>query len=192
MIADGDLVLAEARKRLGIDLRPLVAACGVFAHPSTFEAVRRLNPHGAWFPGFRRMRKGERKGTTVDGVVLDDNTRANFAIKRAVFGTHVGVESFHCCHVWPATCYDPRYHTCIANIVLLPAAVAGLSDHDQGVAACLRFRAWDLFGWKPDEADAPFRPDGYPLTEAWLLPPKPTAKVQKALERLGALRSRNP
>ncbi len=185
MTLDGDVLLAEATKRLGVDLRPLVAACAVWVHPSTFEAVRRINPHGAWFPGYRRLRKGERKGAAVDGVVLDDNTRANYAIKRAVFGTHAGVENFHCCHVWPATCYDPRHHTCIANIVLLPAAVAGLSDHDDGVAACLQYRAWELFGWKPGEAEAPARPDGYPPAEAWLPPPEPSAKVKKALDRLG-------
>lgn len=110
-VMNGDLILAEATRRLGVDLRPLVAACAVWTHPSTFEAVRRVDPWGTWFPGFRRMRKGERKGSTVDGAILDDNTRANYAIKRAVFGTHAGVENFHCCHVWPATCYDPRHHT---------------------------------------------------------------------------------
>jgi|GEM_PF-3636898 len=45
MTMDGDLILAEAIKRLGIDLRPLVAACAVWAHPSTFEAVRKIE-HG--------------------------------------------------------------------------------------------------------------------------------------------------
>lgn len=75
----------------------------------------------------RRMRitLGERRGQFVDGVRLDDNTYANQAIKIAAIGSRE-IEGFHTSHVWPGSCYDPRYHTCIANLVLIPAPLAGL------------------------------------------------------------------
>lgn len=186
MTLDGDRLVEAATARLGIDLKALVAGCSIWAHPDMFAALRRLNGLGVWYPGRRRARKGEKVGDVVDGVTLDDNTAGNLAIKMAVFGAHAGVKRFHACHVWPATCYDARYHTCIANLVLIPAAVAGLSDHDEGVAAALRFRSWELFGWKPEEADVPTPPQGYPPPEAWLPPLLPTDRALKALARLDA------
>lgn len=95
-------------------------------------------------------------------------------------------QGFHVCHVWPGTCYDPRYHTSLANLVLLPAALAGLSDHDAGIAQLLQFRAFDLFNWHPAEWAAPTRPANYPGPQGWA-PPVPLSPAVTA--RLGKRRA---
>jgi hypothetical protein len=83
---------------------------------------------------------------------------------------------FECCHIWPNTCYDVRYHTVIANLVLLPRALAGLTDHDPQVQAALQYRSFELYRWHPEEWPAPERPAGF--ADQWRDPePDPAAET---------------
>src|SRR5262249_15595269 len=141
--------------------------CAIWANPAVFHALRSQNIHSVWFTDCRRGKSGEPKRGMVNGIRFDDNTMANLAIKTAVFGSREGCKSMHVCHVWPETCYDVRYHTSLANLVLLPAPLAGLSDHHNAVADCLRYRSFELFGWCPEEVNAPLKPMGYPVTSEW-------------------------
>lgn len=166
-IVNGDDILLRATSALGIDLLRLVAKSAIWVDQTVFLARRRQHPHAAWFPDCRRGKKGEPKRGLIDGVRFDDNTMANFAIKLAVFGSRERCTRLHVCHVWPETCYDVRYHTALANLVLLPAPLAGLSDHHETVAACLRYRSYELFGWHPEEVGPPVRPAGYPEASEW-------------------------
>jgi hypothetical protein len=116
------------------------------------------------FSNVRRARaaQGEERGQIIGGVRLDDNSYANLAIKRALGLDRGGAEGFEACHIWPRTCYDHRFHTALANLVLLPRALAGLSDHDPEIQAALQFRSYELYDWRPDGATAPQRPQFYP------------------------------
>lgn len=175
-------VLAEATLQMGVDLVELVARCSVWADPKVVSALRAQHPHAAWYPDTRRKRVGETRGDLVDGIRLDDNSWANVAIKQAIFGGR-RPEGFHTCHVWPSSCYDARYHTSIANLVLVPAPLAGLTDHDAEVAAALRYRAFELYGWYPEEEQEPVRPARYPCADAWRAAPALTTAVRNALAR---------
>jgi hypothetical protein len=157
-ILNGDDILLKVTAGLGIDLPRLIARSAVWVDPSVFRALRKKIPHGTWFPNCRRGKNGEPKRGVVDGVRFDDNTMANLAIKLAVLGSRDRCTRMHVCHVWPETCYDVRYHTSLANLVLLPAPLAGFSDHHQVVAECLRYRSYELFGWHPEETAAPEMP----------------------------------
>ena len=75
---------------------------------------------------------------------------------------------FECCHIWPRTCYDPRYHTAIANLVLLPRVLAGLTDHDPSIQRAIQYRAFELYRWYPDGEQPPEQPQVYP--ENWREP----------------------
>jgi hypothetical protein len=159
-----DALLEEACRKHGIDLAVLVAETSLWADP---EIHRRLagTPEGpVWYPNRRRYRvgAGERKGQVKDGVQLDDNTYANYAIKRALGFAQDELVGFEVCHIWPGTAYDARFHTCIANLVLLPRPLAGLSDHDSRIAAALQYRSFELYGWAPDPSLPVDRPDAYP------------------------------
>jgi hypothetical protein len=131
------------------------------------------NPDGAWYHYTKRRarakcEKRSQKTTQLIGgqvynVVLDDNTYANIAIKSAIrvglesnyktlkylYNSEIKFRDFEACHIWPGTCYDAQYHTSVANLVLLPRPLAGLTDHCDAVKKILQFRAWELFKWNP-------------------------------------------
>jgi len=169
-VVDGNQLLKEGTQFLNVDLSLLVARCSIWVHPDVFHRVNALRPNAVWFPNCRRAwtKRGEKAKTRVDGVHLDDNSKANLAIKQAIFaGAHADCRLMHACHIWPGTCYDTRYHTALANIVLLPAPLAGLSDYDTMISSILRFRSFELFGWHPAEVMTPERPEKYPNDEIW-------------------------
>ena len=186
---DGVAVLAAATCEMNLNLAELVARCSIWANPEVVAQLGNAITNATWFPSFRRLRSGEKRGETIDGVRLDDNSQANLAIKLAIFGGRK-VDGFHACHVWPASCYDPQYHTSIANLVLLPAPLAGLSDFDTSVAASLRYRSFELFGWRPASEPPPERPDNYPAAHMWRETPAPSREAQRALSnRIASLRT---
>jgi hypothetical protein len=167
---NGDELLGKAVSELGIDLVRLVAKTAIWADLDVVRARREIHPHGAFFPEYRRGKKGEKRGDVINGERIDDNTKANLAIKVAVFGSRKRCRQYHVCHVWPETCYDVRYHTSLPNLVLLPSAIASLSDHHKGVASALRYRSFDLFSWHPEEVPPPEKPLHYPATGDWAVP----------------------
>lgn len=154
----GVTILAQVVDGLKIDLPALVAGCA-FWSPVNAAATKAVRPD------VRRARAGEeRRKRTSEGILLDDNTAANKVAKAMV--SHLGkFEGFAVCHIWPQTCYDPRYHTMPANLVLLPRELAGLTDHNRAVQQCLQYRGWELYGWYPEGQAQPVKPDNYP--ENW-------------------------
>jgi len=151
---NGNAVLQEVVQELKISLPALVAGAAFWAPPTSSATA-------AKYPNARRVRKGEQRGKTVDGVVLDDNTWANKALKQTL--SHIGkFKDFAVCHIWPQTCYDQRYHTMPANLVLLPRELAGLTDHNREIEQCLQYRAWELYHWHPEKTPEPTKPDNYP------------------------------
>ena len=167
---DGSKMLLDAATMHGIRLSLLVAETGLWANPDVHNRLVEKTGSAARYPNVRRVRvgRGERRGQVVDGIRMDDNTYANRAIKEALGLERGEVTGFETCHIWPKTCYDPRYHTAIANLVLLPRALAGLADHDREIQAVLKYRAFELYNWNPDGVAAPQRPDFYPSN--WLAP----------------------
>lgn len=182
-------MLREATARNSIHLSILVAETGLWVHPDVHHQLVSENPAGTYFPGTRRYRAGagEKRGQLVGGERLDDNTYANHALMRALGlrrGEAVGFES---CHIWPQSCYDSRYHTAIANLVLLPRPLAGLSDHDPEIQAALQYRAFELYGWYPQGRPVPARPDFYPSN--WREPMPFSLAVKRSL---GGRRAADP
>jgi hypothetical protein len=161
-----DDALAKHKTRLDV----LVAETALWAHPNVHHRHQEEHKSAAVFPHVRRVNvgKGEKRGQTIGGIKLDDNTYANNAIKRALGINRKKLVGFECCHIWPKTCYDTRYHTAIANLVLLPRALAGLTDHNQVIQQAIQYRAYELYKWHPAELPQPKRPTNYP--ENWLEP----------------------
>lgn len=155
-------LLRESVERHEIHLSVLVADTGIWSNPAVHQRLLAQTGEAAMTPGVRRARAGEQSGDVIDGVRLDNNTYANVAIKRAVGLHRLQLEGFEACHIWPLTCYDTRFHTAPANLVLLPRAVAGLSDHDREIQSALQYRALELYDWWPDGFERPIRPAFYP------------------------------
>ena len=178
------MLLTEAADRHGIRLSVLVAETGLWASPEVHRRLMTENGMGVFFPNIRRCRtsKGEQRGERIDGIYLDDNSYANHAIKRALGIPRENLIGFEACHIWPTTCYDERYHTAIANLVLLPRALAGLTDHDKEIQKALQYRAYQLYDrWRPDESPSPTEPTFYPSD--WSEPLAFTDAVSRALSK---------
>lgn len=171
MITDGKKILAEVVADLRIDLSQLVAG-------AAFWAPNDKNIGVAKYPNVRRAKASEKRGDMSDGVRLDDNTYANQASKKAL--CHLGkFNGFTACHIWPGTCYDERYHTVLANLVLLPSALSSLTDHNTEIEKCLQYRSWKLYRWYPDGKAKPSRPKNYP--ENWRQPEQPPDSTKRKL-----------
>ncbi len=179
---DGDKELESTLVKLNIDLAQLVARTALWASPEVFEFLVKENGNGTWYPKTRRWRqnKGEIVGQIVDEVYLDKNNYPNAAIKRAI-GLDRKVENYQACHIWPDSCYDERYHKCIANLVLLPRAIAGLSDHDTLTQQSLRYHSYELYSWHPEGEIPPEMPKGYP--SEWRPPFPFSVSVKAYLEK---------
>ena len=161
----------------------LVAQSAIFCPKNIFEKVKKGelgsrenegvgNIYGSWYNcKYQRAKHFQKRGEKCGDITFDDNTYANNAIKLALlkglekYGIHGNsrqiFKGFETCHIWPDTCYDARYHTSLANVVLLPREIAGLTDHCQTVEDMLKYEAWKRFGFKPDEAETPAKPKNY-------------------------------
>ena len=161
----------------------LVAQSAIFCPAEIFKMVKKGelgsrenlgigNIYGSWYNcKYQRAKHYQKRGEKCGDITFDDNTYANNAIKLAMlkglekYGIHGSsrqiFKGFETCHIWPETCYDARYHTSVANVVLLPREIAGLTDHCQAVEDLLKYEAWKRFGFKPDEADVPAKPKNY-------------------------------
>lgn len=174
-------MLLEAANRHQIHLSILVAETGLWANPEVHSRIVRDTGGAAMVPKCRRARtaQGEKRGQVIDGIRLDDNTYANVALKRALGLHRLQLEGFEVCHIWPRTCYDQRFHTAVANMVLLPRSLAALSDHDAEIQASLQYRAYEVYGWYPEGAAVPVKPAFYPTN--WREPePRPSGVTRRS------------
>src|SRR5262245_57225781 len=107
---DGISILQKATKRHRIKLCVLVEETSLWASPEVHRRLLAYNSTGAWFPNMRRYRRGagEQRREVRGGEILDDNTYANHAIKRAVGLNRRDIVGFDACHIWPQSCYDSR------------------------------------------------------------------------------------
>ena len=154
----------------------LVAQSAIFCSKEVFDKVKNgnlgspkykhRNDEGAWYGyKYRRANANEERGVNDPNdrnVILDDNTYANKAIKYAIcedlkkYGISVSINDFsknefEACHIWDETCYNKKYHTSVANLVLLPRSLASLTDHCDAVKKLLQYEAWKRFKFKPKE-----------------------------------------
>jgi hypothetical protein len=171
------LALRAAAQRLNVDLAALVAAVALWAPRSAHRRhVSDSNPTGAVYPHVRRARRGagEKPGLRPDGIRLDSNNYAGGALRTAIGLPKEAITGYEACHIWPDTCYDLRYHTVLANLVLVPAPLASLTDHAPDVMAALQYRAFDLYRFHPTEVPPPPCPVHYPAQ--WNDPVEPPAR----------------
>jgi hypothetical protein len=181
---NAQVILQEAASSLNISLTDLVAAAALWVHPIIHRGLLKETGSAAWFPDTRRARPtNERRGERIEGILLDDNTFANNAIKLGIAGSRDEFDGFETCHIWEKSCYDEHCHTTLANLVLLPRSLASLSDHFKEVSAVLKYRSWELYQWHPFTDSPPLRPESYPQGNVWRQVPSPSVKAIEALDR---------
>jgi hypothetical protein len=73
-------------------------------------------------------------------------------------------------HVWP-TSDDLTAYTHVANLALVPEAFASLTDKTAPLTEYLRWHAWAVYGWKPQGAKEPAKPEGFDSLSWRYFPP---------------------
>ena len=136
----------------------------------------------SWFDNkYRRISHADRKiglkiGDVVNNVTLDNNSKANMAIKNAIAKSlpiRVGFPDFSdymACHIWDGTCYDERFHTSVFNLVLVPTALAGLTDYNDAVKQMLQYESARRLGVYPDSrkyGNPPSKPSFFDKITIW-------------------------
>lgn len=163
---DGSKILFDALKELQINLPELVAKTSLWASPEAVKKLKRKLGSSTRYPNVRRKRGEEIKGDVVNGIRFDDNTYANIAIKEMLGykgDSKKHIKNMFTCHIYDETCYDEDYHTKIENLVLIPKAIAQLSDYHDEVKLVLKYRAYELYGWYyPKDKEPPTKPSNYP------------------------------
>lgn len=187
----GDDDLKNALKKLNINLVELVAATALWATPEYCNQLKEMKGTTTRYPNIRRKKGGEKKGDIVElkiegvefiEIKADDNTYANNAIKDAIGNNRTDFIDYTTCHIYPRSCYDERYHTKIENLVLIPKAIAFLSDHFQEVEDALIYRSYELYGFCLDENNPPQKPANYPTN--WLEPICTKPNINKNILKL--------
>lgn len=199
MIQDGHTVLREACERLGVDLVGLVEATARWVHPDTFRALPLWYPETArgaqlFNAAYTAKQTNTKRATGLTENKAEGNVQAQKALLAAlgIKGSKPG--NWTVCHIWGVDdpknqktntiIKDPRYFSCVGNMIWLPTPIKGLTDSLPSIKRMLRCCAFHLYGWAceaeevRDEADAIRRgelPDHYPASwptaERKCLPP---------------------
>ena len=134
------------------------------------EESKKYKGSPAKYPYVKRKASKENRGWKEPKTLyLDDNSYPNTQMKKALMKRLNRIpQGYETCHIWEKSCYDTRYHTCFANLVLLPRAIASLSDHYDLIRDILKYRAYELFKFVPEGEKIPVVPEFYPEDKEWL------------------------
>lgn len=188
----------------------VIARTARWVHPNTFKALP------IWCPDTAR---GRPRYDAAWGAALksgrgiakvEENIRAAAALVEAL-GVKVPPKpkNWTVCHIWgydddkfvgkSNVVQDPRYYSCIGNMVWLPTPLKGFTDAVPHIKDCLRVCAYYLYDWvceHPDVQGGASRvlsgaiPEGYP--QSWptadrrILPPGTapfSARVQSTIAK---------
>lgn len=143
----------------------LIERTARWVDPATFELLP------VWYPEFSRrslMYKGNwtqplintNSITRVGFHKFEGNGSANKALTSALGLKSTGRANWSCCHIWGiddptfqkanAVVQDPRFYSCVANMVLLPTPLEAFTDAMPEVKMMIRVCAWNLYGWHCD------------------------------------------
>ena len=149
----------EHLDRFAPTLAQMVAQTSWLPHP---DVVRALDH--AVFPT-ARARKNTPRLTPIkqnDSVVgmYDDNETPEWALlwPHGITGTRPS--GWTIAHVWPVT-DDIASFTHLANLAMVPEPFGSLTDKTGPLTVFLRWHAWQIYGWKPETASTPQKPEGY-------------------------------
>lgn len=147
------------------DVMRLIEQTARWVDPQTFQYLP------VWYPEHGRrglfykanwtepqMNRSRQTGLVVHKS--EGNVHANKALTRAL-GLRSGERpNWSCCHIWGvddayyqisnSVVQDPRFFSCVANMILLPTPLKSFTDMLTDVKMMLRVCALQLYGWSCD------------------------------------------
>lgn len=163
-MSDG-LTVLDGNEALRSDLPAiveLIERTARWVHPDTFRALPVWAPHTArGRPLYDALWSRRYTNTPKSTGVAADKSEGNVAALKALVAA-LGVASpkprnWTVCHIWgyddpnfaqrSRVVQDPRYFSCVANMVWLPTALKGFTDTLPEIKAMLRVCSFHLYGW---------------------------------------------
>ncbi|MBL1436474.1 MAG: hypothetical protein COB08_009780 [Rhodobacteraceae bacterium] len=173
----GDGLLAFNREIDAKEVARIVGTLARWVDPETFHLLP------VWHPELARKQSLYKAGwaspqTNQGKPKFEGNTKANAALSRALGVAKKSRPDWTCCHIWGnddtsfskgiSEVNDPRYYSCIANMVLLPTPLKAFTDAVPQMKAALRLAAFHLYGLLPEGKALPTVEDaGDWLPEGW-------------------------
>lgn len=159
---DGSIVFQRACDELKVDVTPLIVRCVRWVHPDVFHALPVWDParhrKAPMYDAKWRMQRKSKRADGVEVLKVEANEAANRWLKTAL-DLPSEAPGWTCCHLWGydddsfqtagSWTHDPRYYTCVANIVLLPTPLKALTDAVPRIKTLLRTCAFHLYGFAP-------------------------------------------
>jgi hypothetical protein len=189
----------------------LIERTARWVNPETFRRLPVWAPYTArgrplYDAGWSRRYTNTRRATKITAEKFEGNVAALNALVAALDVQSPKPKNWTVCHIWgyddpsfaqqSSVVQDPRYFSCVANMVWLPTPLKGFTDTLPEIKAMLRVCAFHLYGWAcehPSVSEQAQRvkngwiPDGYPKT--WPSPERPgilppgTAPFGERIER---------
>jgi hypothetical protein len=148
-----------------------------------------------------QLNRNRQTGATIHK--LEGNRYANKALTQALGLQSRERPNWSCCHIWGVDdaayastnviVQDPRFYSCVANMVLLPTPLKAFTDVMPDVKAMLRACSFHLYGWRCDhgelakiDLDAAAADESYPRSwprKAGDPPPPGTVAMTDAIAR---------
>lgn len=176
----------------------LIERTARWVNPESFRRLPVWAPHTArgrplYDANWARRYTNTRKATGVTAEKFEGNVAALQALVAALDVASPKPKNWTVCHIWgyddpsfaqqSAVVQDPRYFSCVANMVWLPTPLKGFTDTLPEIKAMLRVCAFHLYGWacehpsvaeQADKVRSGWIPEGYP--KSWPSPERPSAR----------------
>jgi hypothetical protein len=170
----------------------LIERTARWVNPETFRRLPVWAPHTArgrplYDARWTRRYTNTRKATGVTAEKFEGNVAALQALVAALDVASPKPKNWTVCHIWgyddpsfaqqSSVLQDPRYFSCVANMVWLPTPLKGFTDTLLEIKAMLRVCAFHLYGWACEhplvaeqaaKVTSGWIPDGYP--KSWPSP----------------------
>ncbi len=167
----------------------LIERTARWVNPETFRRLPVWAPYTArgrplYDAGWTRRYTNTRKATGLTAEKFEGNVAALQALVAALDVASPKPKNWTVCHIWgyddpsfaeqSRVVQDPRYFSCVANMVWLPTPLKGFTDTLPEIKAMLRVCAFHLYGWACEhpsvatqaaKVKSDWLPDGYP--ESW-------------------------
>ena len=164
----------------------LIERTARWVHPETFRALPVWAPHTArgrplYDATWARRYTNTRQATGIKAEKFEGNIAALNALVSALGVASPKPKNWTVCHIWgyddpafakrSAIVQDPKYFSCIANMVWLPTSLKGFTDTLPEIKAMLRVCAFYLYGWtcehpsvvaQADQVRSGWVPSNYP------------------------------
>ena len=185
------MIVPDGNDALRVDLTAIVKliedTCR-WVSPDTFKSLPIWAPHAArgrplYDATWTRPYTNTRRATNVTSEKSEGNVTALNSLVAALGVQRPKPKNWTVCHIWgydDATfsqrsniVQDPRYFSCIANMVWLPTTLKGFTDAMPEIKSVLRVCAFHMYGWACEHPDvtsdaikiqAGWKPEIYPVS----------------------------